>query len=318
MTRIIICAAFLYLLMMCFAKYTFSQITTQQFSYEAGKKTWGKIYQPSDRSKKYPTIIFFHNATEAGTTAGSSDKLLIFGPLREVTLGFRPDYNIIALQYNSWSMPAALMKQALSFDTLLKSVVDTNNVVLIGIGSGASVISDWLALGYSTRGIIPLSPLGLTTFAPKMIPMWGFYENMDKSAARPSIYKLKELLGGGRVTVYPGNHCCFNTATSRNYKEDGKSIYDFIDSISIRPDAPVYKILNARIQYSDANGFVKIDEHAKVIVDSNAIGEFVIEYRLSTGEVIKEGSKYVWVYEFTDPIPQEVLDAIKENDAEDN
>ncbi len=291
----------------------FSQLEKHKFAYTTtGDSLWGYIYHPADNTKQYPAIIFFHNASEVGTTSASADKLLIQGPLKYVSSGWQPNYIIIALQYNTWSVPAALMKTALDIDSKLKNSIDKNNVFLTGIGTGASVISDWLVAGYTTKGIIPMSPLGISSFPRKSIPLWGFYEQYDKSAAKPSVLKYQQLLGGGKITVYPGNFCCWNTVYDPAWTENGKSIYDWIDSIA-PPTTTTnqYRIDSCIVFYADASNILKIDTAARLLTDTTG-GNFKLhEYQLSSGEKIKYNSRFVAIWQFIHyTIPAAVLNRI--------
>lgn len=63
------------------------------------------------------------------------------------------------------------------------------------------------------------------------------------------------------------------------------------------PPSPPLLLERAKLVYADTNNILKIDTACIVAIDTTSTFR-IVEYRLSTGEVIFPGSRFVWIFEF--------------------
>lgn len=305
MKFLVVGIVFVMFFLLVFIYCSFGQLVKRQFVYSAGKaKAWGYLYRPVDRSKKYPTVLFYHSNGNSGKSSGDADRLLLYGPLKFIRDGsFKPAFNVLALQASSWTFTAANMMGAIRNDTELVEMVDTSKIVLMGIGAGGSEMSKWLAADYPAKGAIFCSPVEVVGFAGRGLPSWLFLEDNDRADVKASVNSLKQYLSGERVSVYPGNFCCWNTVCNPSWKENGKSMYDWIDSV-VAPKSPLV-MEGANLIYTGGDNVLRIDTGGVVVVDT--IGFKIVEYRLSNGEVVVPGSKFVWIFDFKNNSPSFLL-----------
>lgn len=161
----------------------------------------------TDKTPKWPLILFLHGAGERGSNL---EKAAVHGPLREVREGREMPFIIIAPlcpMDSDWDVE---MLNVLLDDTIKRYRVDKDRVYLTGLSMGGHGVWN-LAARYPDKfaAIIPICGWGPAYLAHKLknVPVWAFHGEKDKVVPFERTEKLVNLLkkNGGKVkfTPYP-------------------------------------------------------------------------------------------------------------------
>lgn len=197
-------------------------ITTQW-----GHFYWGILYVPDNATGKLPMVIFNHGKGEAGTTEADTSKLYTNGPLNFVkNNNWKPDFMILAMQEPYWSPSYTATKYVLDNDEDIKSRWDGTGIIT-GLSAGGETVSSFLnnySKVYPGITYVPMSPAGDKVIKDPNVRLWGFSGDSDGFFTD----NVKEIVRqtNGRLTIFKGGHCCWNTYYNPNYREviDGKSM----------------------------------------------------------------------------------------------
>lgn len=192
---------------------------------------WGILYTPDNVEGKIPIVGYFHGTGETGSTEASTDKLYTNGPLRFIKNGWRPNFMVVALQAASWTPTAESMNYILKNDPDIVSKWN-GKALITGLSSGGGAVYGFMNLyNYPEFSYIPMSPAGDGKLKNPDIPykLWAFAGDSDGLFTNNA--KSLASQTEGRLTIYKGGHCCWNTYYDPKYTEvingESKNIYEW-------------------------------------------------------------------------------------------
>lgn len=258
-------------------------------------------------SEKAPTLVFFPGNGESGTDV---NKLYTHGPMGYIKKGWKPAFNIIAIQprgngtQTHINYTHAFLQWACRFEG-----VDSTNIFGTGLSGGAAMWFEYIKKHPSPVRIRGLIPMSITTDANcelttsvlteklcgtdlryKDIPTWGFCGKGDSHYGKMNRYfdRLEAAGYDTRFTEYSGGHSGWSTYYNPEWKENGASIYDWVAGHGVASTAPVLSYGRANVLYSEGD-IVKVGLDAVLVYQDGK----AIEYRLQNGLVIKIGTRWV-------------------------
>jgi dienelactone hydrolase len=218
-----------------------------------GSNVKGWIYLPSDynnTSKKYPVVFFYHGQGEAGT---DPYLLLHQGVPQLIANGMRPDnilnpsdgqnYSFIVLSVQHWSWSPNPEWLPYELDWLKQNYrVDTTRIYVTGLSAGGQESFNAVTFNKMVSSLvtaaIPMSPPPLGTFSINMIQAYRIHTwffTGDADVLKPTIQKYSEECdsvypSSSKLTVYKGDHCCWNSLYDINWKDpvSGWSIWQWM------------------------------------------------------------------------------------------
>lgn len=209
----------------------------------------------STETTKYPLILFFHGAGQTGSTEADLSKLITQGLPKVIAGGVKIEavnpvdsnlYKFIVLspQHFGWTPTPENIEYILA-DMKVKYRVDTNRIYITGLSAGGQGVIQSItytqALTNKIAAIVPMSPsapdnthmskFGLVAAADT--DAWFFSGASDPGLYTGNAQKYNDSInkynpGGSKITLYPGNHCCWHTYYSPTYREAGKNIYEWM------------------------------------------------------------------------------------------
>jgi len=209
-------------------------------------------YQPTDKTKKYPLIIFLHGIGERGN--GTTDlsrvatngipKYIKYGhPMRFTWNGKTETFLVLSPQlstdFGSW--------QDLYVDEMIKYAksnlnIDTNRVILTGLSLGGGGVWHYAAakltntqklaaIGISC-GTKQLSDYGL--IADDDLPTWAFHAIDDAVVPVSNTYTIIQNINNHKPAVAPyqtiwatGGHSIWDRVFDTAYKSQNPNIYEW-------------------------------------------------------------------------------------------
>lgn len=219
-------------------------VVTKQFKIASWNLNyWGILYTPDNLQGKVPLVIFCHGAGETGSTQTSTSKLYYNGPLNFIKSGWRPNFMVLAMQSPSWSATPASIDYVLKNDPDILKYWDGKNALITGLSAGGETTNLYMD-GYNnpTFTYIAMSPAGTARLNNPSWPHKTWYFSGDSDGNFTETAKFFAKATSGRLTIYRGGHCCWNTYYNPNYKEtiDGKSmnIYEWAFSTPVAINKP--------------------------------------------------------------------------------
>lgn len=193
------------------------------------------IYSP-DVTKAFKTLVFVTGLGETGTNIKNVYK---HGPGYYLQRNWRPGFNIVLLQAPN----AQWQKLQPAHFTAIRSSVKTTTMHLTGLSYGA-----WSGMEFISR----VSNHGITsavffsmepdTYSAKNYPPTWFLSGKDDGGRPDAMRRLSNALNSAginsKLTLYEGEHCCWNTYYNPAWKENGQSIYDWMMGQQPVPEQP--------------------------------------------------------------------------------
>lgn len=211
-------------------------IITKQFKIASWTANyWGVLYIPDNITGKVPLVVFNHGAGETGSTEAATSKLYSNGPLNFIKSGWKPAFMVLALQNPSWSPTATSIDYVLKNDPDILKNWDGKNCLVTGLSAGGeSTVLFMDQFDNPTFAYVPMSPAGDATLKNPSRPHRTWFFSGDVDYHFTDTAKSLAALTKGKLTIFKGGHCCWNTFYNPNYKEDGKNIYEWAFS-SVTP-----------------------------------------------------------------------------------
>jgi hypothetical protein len=204
-------------------------IINRQFSISPyTNKYWGVLYIPDNLTTKVPLVVFCHGAGETGSTQASTSKLYNNGPLNFIKSGWKPNFMVLAMQDASWSTRPSAIDYVLKNDPDILKNWDGKNCLVTGLSAGGEFTVTYMdTYNNPTFAYVPMSPAGDAKLVNPSVPhrTWFFSGNLDGNFTETA--KALATITKGKLTIYNGGHCCWNTFYNPNYREDGKNIYEW-------------------------------------------------------------------------------------------
>jgi len=237
------------------------QLVTVQVGTGTTAKGW--LYLPADyqtTTKKYPVVIFYHGAGEAGT-----NPYLMFnnGIPQLIKDGMRPDnilnpidgqrysFIVLSLQHFSWSPDPEWLPFEISW---LKDHyrIDTSRIYLTGLSAGGQQAFKTIVTNATLSNLVaasaPMSPPAMGTYDLSLVRIyrirtWFFSGNTDPIT--PSVQQYYTQCdsaspGSSRIYIFNGNHCCWNNyyTTSWHDPQSGLSLWEWF--LSFKKEPPLF------------------------------------------------------------------------------
>lgn len=204
-------------------------ILTKQFNIsQYTNKYWGVLYTPDNLTTKVPLVVFCHGAGETGRTQADTSKLYTYGPLNFIKSGWKPNFAILAMQDGAWSTQASAIDYVLENDPDVLKAWNGQDCLVTGLSAGGeSTVLFMDNYNNPSFAYVPMSPAGDATLKNPSWPhrTWFFSGNTDYHFTDTA--KALATMTKGKITIFSGGHCCWNTFYNPSYREDGKSIYEW-------------------------------------------------------------------------------------------
>lgn len=179
----------------------------------------GYQYLPDSPDKKYPLIFFFHGVNGSAYTQG---------PLVYIKKTWKPDFMIVQIQNGQWPLAADQAKYVIDNDPDIKKY-HNGQTLITGLSGGGQRTIEYMNLYNSPQiSFVSMSPSDVGISAKGTVKQWNFVGNADKTtlSALRILTDLQKKYGG-KLTVYAGGHSGWDKFYNPDYKEDGKTIYDY-------------------------------------------------------------------------------------------
>ncbi len=179
---------------------------------------------------------------------GQHTRLFVHGPAIYMSNGsLRPaNIRIIAVQ------PKASCMNATVYDGLVEAVrqrysMGNNKISLTGLSCGAYSIFEYIntipGAKAKVASIVPMSFAfhgSISNYAS--IPVWAISGNNDAGRGQSLQAFINNLTNAGypnnKMTMFSGGHCCWNNYYNPNYREGGKSVYEWLITPANTPAPP--------------------------------------------------------------------------------
>lgn len=176
---------------------------------------------------RWPLLLFLHGAGEKGNNL---NKLLVYGPPRQVSQGRDFPFILVAPQCpprDRWNVP---LLNGLLDEVMRDYAVDPDRVVVSGVSMG----------GYGTWGLGIATPERFAALAPvcgggnpreahrlRSVPVWAFHGAKDDvvplSASEEMVAEVVAAGGDAKLTIYPN---AGHDAWTLTY--DNPEVYDWL------------------------------------------------------------------------------------------
>lgn len=163
--------------------------------------------QPNTQEQPWPLLLFLHGSGERGRNL---DKLLVYGPPRQVNEGREFPFILIAPQCpprERWSIP---LLSGLLDEIARDYAVDPDRVLVSGVSMG----------GFGTWALATATPERFAAIAPvcgggdprlacnlRSVPVWAFHGALDDIVPLSESERMVEAVaacgGQAKLTIYP-------------------------------------------------------------------------------------------------------------------
>jgi predicted peptidase len=204
------------------------------------------IFQ-SSTAKGLPLVLFLHGMGEAGT---DPNKLYSTGLPMVLKNGFRPPFDIVmvAPQRSSYSVDPAWIPYIIN-DMYLRFGIDTNRIYITGLSAGGwgtygSQFNISESFAKKIAAIVPISAatqdINKTRFNWASAPTWAIVGGNDISYKEQNIDMVAKINaakpGLAKITIRAGiGHTGWNEIYNATWKDNGVSIWDFLNGKTIAP-----------------------------------------------------------------------------------
>lgn len=210
-----------------------------------------------ESTQKYPVILFMHGGGQYGNGASDLSKILLEGiPKLLNEKKFPPYFTVNERRHSFIVIAPQLVKQVdnTEIETLVNNIldkyrIDASRIYLVGFSLGARELSDYAAYKPSqvaaviSMGGMPQIDKNLApkcqAMAAAALPVWHFHNRDDSAWYYSEAKRYIQVLNESNPSVAPRfttfeigearlHHDCWTRATNPEYREDGRSIYEWM------------------------------------------------------------------------------------------
>jgi predicted peptidase len=198
-----------------------------------GKKLWGYEWIP-DNPGKYPAVVFFHGLGTLGGDSKSVESLLLEGPMKLISDGWKPDMVFVALQDVNYPPEPLLLDFVLYNDPEIKAAWDGKNILWTGLSAGGFRTLEAAALGL-VGSFVPMSSPAFDAAKitlNKTYKAWAIHSDNDTQCPLQNVIAAYQKLQAKITTPHDG-HGNWDLYYSPTWKEG--SIYEFAFGPAVQP-----------------------------------------------------------------------------------